>query len=67
MAFFAANSRRLNLFERSVECGVEFCFFLVRGCLSDTGEIFARRIVFEIHTAKCVFLQKIVIDPIDKT
>jgi len=50
-----------------VKCGGEFCFFLVCGCLGGASEIFARRIVFEIHTAKCVFLQKIVIDPIDKT
>src|SRR5437588_5099390 len=41
---FHANSRRLNLFERSVnsesfresgKCGVEFCFFLARSCLGD--------------------------------
>ena len=27
-----------------MKCGVEFCFFLVRACFRDTGEIFARRI-----------------------
>src|SRR6266480_5882625 len=37
----AADSRRRNPFERSVKCGVEFCFFLVRGCLCGTGKIFA--------------------------
>jgi hypothetical protein len=36
---------RLKLFERSVKCGVEFCFFLVRTCLRGSGEIFARRII----------------------
>src|SRR6266480_6728274 len=41
----AANSRRLNLFERGMKCRVEFCFFLVRACFRDTGEIFARRSV----------------------
>src|SRR5438094_9339376 len=41
LIFSAANSQRLNLFERSVKCGVEFCFFLVRACLGGTREIFA--------------------------
>src|SRR5438094_484140 len=30
LRFSVENSRRLNLFERSAKCGVEFCFFLVR-------------------------------------
>jgi len=35
----AANSRRLELFEPSVKCDVEFCFFLVCPCLSGASEI----------------------------
>ena len=32
-------SRRLNVFERGVEPGVEFCFILVRCCLGRASEI----------------------------
>jgi hypothetical protein len=39
LTFFAANSRRLNLFERSVKCGGELYFFLVCGCLSGAAGI----------------------------
>jgi len=42
----ASNSRRLNLFERTVKCSVEFCLFLVRACLGGAGEIFAPGIVY---------------------
>src|SRR5438876_11321521 len=63
LTFSAANSRRLNLFERSVKSGVEFCFFLVgvrhrtdslrQARLGGTDEVFARRSVYLI--APCLF------------
>ena len=44
-----ANSPRLNLFERSVKCGVEFCFFLVRRCLGDASEIGGNDLENKLH------------------
>ena len=35
---FRVESRRLNVFERGVEPGVEFCFILVRSCLGRASE-----------------------------
>src|SRR5882724_8210638 len=60
IGFSAANSRRQNLFERSVKCGVEFCFFLVRvRCRTDSlrraclcGVLFRKENRKDLQTAR---------------